>query len=90
MKNLVSKLLPLVQKLKGKKKIVIILSAVAIAAYLFAVQKGYITEGAIDLESFLDQINNAFVDSVSTTPVDSVILPVDTLEAVVVDSIAVN
>lgn len=90
MKNLVSKLLPLVQKLKGKKKIVVILSAVAIAAYLFAVQKGYIAEGAIDLEGFLEQINGAFVDSATTVPVDSVILPIDTLEAVVVDSIAVN
>lgn len=90
MKNLVSKILPLVQKLKGKKKIVIILSAIAIAAYLFAVQRGYIAEGAIDLESFLEQINGAFVDSVSTVPVDSVVLPVDTLQAVVVDSIAVN
>lgn len=90
MKNLVSKILPLVQKLKGKKKIVIILSAVVIAAYLFAVQKGYIAEGAIDLEGFLDQINSAFVDSVSTAPVDSVILPVDTLQAVVIDSIATN
>ena len=90
MKNLVSKILPLVQKLKGKKKIVIILSAVAIAVYLFAVQKGYIAERAIDLESFLDQINSAFVDSVSTIPADSVIFPIDTLEAVVVDSLTVN
>jgi len=90
MKNLVSKLLPLVQKLKGKKKIVIILSAAVIAAYLFAVQKGYLAEGSIDLGNFLDQINSAFVDSASTVPVDSVILPVDTLEAVVVDSLVVN
>lgn len=90
MKNLVSKILPLVQKLKGKKKIVVILSAVAIAAYLFAVQKGYLAEGAIDLEGFLDQINSAFVDSVPAAPVDSFALPIDTLEVEVVDSIIVN
>lgn len=90
MKNLVSKLLPLVQKLKGKKKVVIVLSALAIAAYLFAVQKGYIAEGSIDLGNFLDQINSAFVDSVSTVPVDSFALPIDTLEVVVVDSLVVN
>lgn len=90
MKNLVSKLLPLIEKLKGKKKIVVILSAVAIAAYLFAVQKGYIAEGSIDLGNFLDQINSAFVDSIPATPVDSFIVPIDTLEAVVVDSIIVN
>ncbi len=89
MKNILSKLFPLVDKLKGKKKIVIILSVVAIAAYVFAVQKGYIAEDAVKLDVVIDYISNSFVDSVSV-PVDSIISPVDTLPIEVVDSIAVH
>jgi hypothetical protein len=88
MKNLVSKLLPLIDKLKGKKPIVLILSAVAIAACIFAVQKGYIAEGSIDFGSIIDQVNSAFADSAVVVPVDSIISPVDTLAIeVVVDSV---
>jgi len=87
MKNLVSKLLPLVDKFKGKKPIVLILSAVAIAACIFAIQKGYIAEGSIDFGSIIDQINNAFADSTAIVPADSIISPVDTLAIEVVDSI---
>jgi hypothetical protein len=89
MKNIISKLFPLVDKLKGKKKIVIILSVVAIAAYVFAVKKGYIAEDAIKLDVVIDYISNAFVDSVSV-PTDSIISPVDTLPIEVVDSITVH
>jgi len=87
MKNLVSKLLPLVDKFKGKKPIVLFLSAAAIAACIFAIQKGYITEGSIDFGSIIDQINNAFADSTVVIPADSIISPVDTLAIEVVDSI---
>ena len=89
MKNIVSKLVPLVSKLKGKKKIVVILSVVAIAAYVFAVQKGYIAEDAIKLDVVIDYISNIFTDS-TVAPVDSIISPVDTLAVKVVDSIAVH
>ena len=89
MKNLVSKLLPLMDKLKGKKKIVIILSIVAIGAYVFAVQKGYIAEDAIKLDVVIDYISNTFVDSVSISA-DNIISPVDTLSIEVVDSITVH
>jgi hypothetical protein len=86
-KDLIGKLLPLIDKFKGKKPIVLILSAVAIAACIFAVQKGYIAEGSIDFGSIIDQINNAFADSTIVIPVDSIISPVDTLAIEVVDSI---
>jgi hypothetical protein len=86
MKNIVSKLVPLVSKLKGKKKIVVILSVVAIAAYVFAVQKGYIAEDAVKLDVVIDYISNVFTDS-TVVPVDSIISPVDTLAIEVVDSI---
>ena len=87
MKNLVSKLLPLVDKFKGKKPIVLILSAVAIAACIFAIQKGYIAEGSIDFGNIIDQVNSAFADSAVVVPVDSIISPVDTLAIEVVDSV---
>ena len=87
MKNLVSKLLPLVDKFKGKKPIVLILSAVVIAACIFAIQKGYINEGSIDFGSIIDQINNAFADSTVVIPADSIISTVDTLTIEIIDSI---
>jgi hypothetical protein len=88
MKNdLISKLLPLISKVKGQKPIVLILSAVAIGACIFAIQKGYIAEGSIDFGSIIDQINNAFADSTIVIPADSIISPVDTLAIEVVDSV---
>jgi len=86
MKNLVSKLLPLVDKFKGKKPIVLILSAVAIAACIFAVQKGYIAEESLNFETIINVVSDAF----ATTTVDSVVAnvdPIDTLSIEVVDSI---
>jgi hypothetical protein len=87
MKNLVSKLLPLVDKFKGKKPIVIILSVVAIAAGLFAVQKGYITEESLNFETIINVVGDAF----ATTPIDSVVAPVEPIDTlaieVVVDSV---
>jgi hypothetical protein len=86
MKNLVSKLLPLVDKFKGKKPIVIILSIVAIGAGIFAVQKGYITEESLNFEAIINVVSDAF----ATTPIDSVVAPVepiDTLAIEVVDSV---
>jgi hypothetical protein len=86
MKNLVSKLLPLVDKFKGKKPIVIILSVVAIAAGLFAVQKGYISEEALKIDTIIDIVNSAF----ETPAVDSIVSPVDNIQVIVVDSIPVE
>ena len=86
MKNLVSKLLPLIDKFKGKKPIVIVLSVVAIAAGVFAVQKGYIAEESLNFETIINVVSDAF----ATTPIDSVVAPVepiDTLAIEVVDSI---
>lgn len=85
MKNQISKLLPLVAKLKGKKKVVIVLSIVAIAAGLFAVQKGWIAEDALKFDLIIDQISAAFPDS--TVVVDTVVNHVDTTLNVI-DSLA--
>jgi hypothetical protein len=89
MKNLVSKLLPLIDKFKGKKPIVIILSVVAITAGVFAVQKGYIAEESLNFEAIINVISNAFAN----TPIDSVVTPIepiDTLSIEVVDSLLVK
>jgi hypothetical protein len=86
MKNVVSKLIPLVTKFKGKKKIVIILSVVAIAAGIFAVQKGYIAEETLNFETIINVVSDAFPD----TSIDSVIVPVeliDTLAIEVIDTV---
>ena len=84
MKNQISKLVPLVAKLKGKKKVVIILSVVAIAAVIFAAQKGYISEDAVKFDLIIDQIDAAFTDSVV---VDTIVNQIDTTLNVV-DSLA--
>lgn len=84
MKNLVSKVLPLVNKFKGKKPIVIILSVVAIVAGVFAVKKGYIAEESLNFETIIDFISNSFIDAPA---VDSVASPVDVLNIEVVDSV---
>lgn len=84
MKNQIPKLVPLVSKLKGKKKVVIVLSVVAIAAVIFAAQKGYISEDAVKFDLIIDQIDAAFADS---AVVDTVVNQIDTTLNVV-DSLA--
>ena len=85
MKNQIPKLVPLVSKLKGKKKVVIVLSVVAIAAVIFSVQKGWIAEDSIKFDLIIDQISAAFPDS--TVVVDTVVNQIDTTLNVV-DSLA--
>jgi predicted KAP-like P-loop ATPase len=85
MKNQISKLLPLVEKLKGKKKVVIVLSVIAIAAVIFAAQKGYISEDAVKFDLIIDQISAAFPDS--AVVIDTVVNQIDTTLNVV-DSLA--
>ena len=83
MKNVISKLLPLIDKFKGKKPIVILLSVIAIAAGIFAVQKGYIAEESLNFEAIINVVSDAFAEA----PADSVIVPIDSLSVEVVDSV---
>ena len=73
MKNLVSKLLPLIDKFKGKKPIVIILSVVAIVAGVFAVKKGYISEDLLDVNMIVGFIDNTFASDSTQAVVDTTI-----------------
>jgi hypothetical protein len=93
-KDLISKLLPLVSKVKGQKPIVLILSVVVIGACIFAIQKGHIAEGSIDFGNIIDQISGIFGDNVDVVvptdsiPVDNIMVPVDSVTFGTVDSIA--
>jgi hypothetical protein len=81
MKNLVNKLLPLVDKFKGKKPIIIILSVVVIAAGIFAAQKGYIAEESLNFEAIINVVSNVF----ATAPVDSVAIPLEPIDSLAID-----
>jgi hypothetical protein len=66
------KITQVINLVKGKKPIVIILSVVVIGLGLFAVSKGYIPESIIDINSIVSYIDGAFgetakvVDTVAT------------------------
>jgi hypothetical protein len=75
--SLVKSLINLIQKSKGKKPIVIILSIAVIVLGYFAVQKGYISQDLLDSGILTDQVDSLFVDS-----------PIDTLTNI--DTLVVN
>jgi hypothetical protein len=85
MKNVLNKFLPVVSKLKGKKPIVIVVSAVVIGLALLGVKFGYITEDMVDFHLIINQVDGIFVSSTK----DSVVLPVDTLVNVV-DTLSIS
>ena len=74
------KIMNVINLVKGKKPVVVILSVVAIGLGLFAVSKGYIPESMLDVNSIVTYVEGAFgesakaVDTVATqVVVDSVI-----------------
>ena len=82
MKQLISKyLVPVLQAVKGKKPVVIIVSIVVIAAAIFAAQKGYISQDLVDINLIVKEVGNVFSSS------DSVKVVVDSTSKVV-DSLA--
>jgi hypothetical protein len=66
------KIMNVINLVKGKKPVVVILSVVAIGLGLFAVSKGYIPESVVDVNSIISYIDGAFgetakvVDTVAT------------------------
>lgn len=82
MKNLLEKILPLIEKLKDKKKIVIIVSAVLIAALYLGVHYGYISEELINVDSVIHSVEGLLgnsSDSLSKPVVDTVQVVKDSL-----------
>jgi hypothetical protein len=78
----VNKLISLINAVKGKKPVVIIASVVAIAAAIFAINKGYISEDMLNVDAVVSFIEDAVgkegevpvIDTVATqVVVDSVI-----------------
>lgn len=83
MKNVpVNKLISLINAVKGKKPVVIIASVVVIAAAIFGINKGYITEDMLNVDavvSFIDGVVGK--ESETAVAVDTVVVDVvvDTL-----------
>lgn len=74
------KIMNVINLVKGKKPVVIILSVVAIGLGLFAVNKGYIPESVVDVNTIINYIDGAFGETAKA---------VDTIATqVVVDSIS--
>ena len=82
MKNLpVNKMISLINAVKGKKPVVIIASVVAIAAAIFAINKGYISEDMLNVDAIVNFIDGAVGKETEATVIDTV------ATQVVVDSI---
>ena len=77
----VNKLISLINAVKGKKPVVIIASVVAIAAAIFAINKGYISEDMLNVEAVVSFIEGAVSKEAEVTVIDTV------STQVVVDSI---
>lgn len=88
MKNSLNKLLPILSKLKGKKPLVIIISVVLISFGIYAVEKGYIAEGMLDLGSVVDQVDEILSDTTQVSDtiliekVDTVIINVEETQSI--------
>lgn len=78
------KITKLIGLVKGKKPVVIIISAVALIAGIYAVKQGYISEDLLNVEVIVNYVDAAFkapVDTAAVVPaaVDSVSNVVDSL-----------
>jgi hypothetical protein len=83
MKNLpVNKMISLINAVKGKKPVVIIASVVAIAAAIFAINKGYISEDMLNVDAVVNFIDGVVSKEAETVAVDTAVVDV------IVDSVA--
>jgi len=77
----VNKLISLINAVKGKKPVVIIASVVAIAAAIFAINKGYISEDMLNVDAVVSFIEDAVSKEAEVNVIDTV------ATQVVVDSV---
>ena len=88
MKNSLNKFLPLISKLKGKKPVVIIISVILISVGIYAIEKGYISEGMLDFGSVVDQVDQIMTDTTQVSDtiliekVDTVIINVEETQSI--------
>ena len=72
MKNLpIQKILQLLNTLKGKKPAVIGISIGAIIVVYYMISKGYISESAINIDSIITQIDQAFQTDTTKAIIDT-------------------
>ncbi len=84
MKELLNKIMPLLEKLKGKKtSVVIVTIGIVLVGYL-GVHYGMISEDALNIDLIINSVGSLFdksaVDTVSTQITDTTIVLQDTLK----------
>ena len=79
MKNLNEKILALISLLKGKKPIVIIITAAIFGLGVLGVKYGYIPEDIINIELIVKQVTGQFGQESTKVVVDSTTVILDTL-----------
>lgn len=82
MKNVpVNKLISLINAVKGKKPVVIIASVVVIAAAIFGINKGYISEDVLNVDAVVNFIDGVVSKEAEAVAVDTAVVDVvvDTL-----------
>ena len=79
MKNLNEKILALISLLKGKKPIVIIITAAIFGLGVLGVKYGYIPEDIINIELIVKQVTGQFGQESTKVVVDSTKVILDTL-----------
>jgi hypothetical protein len=85
MKQLLEKIQPLIEKVKGKKPAVAIVSVLAVLLAYYAVSKGYISDALVNPDIIIKYVEDAFsskaIDSAATqVVVDTVSNAIDTLQ----------
>lgn len=84
MKNVpVNKLISLINAVKGKKPVVIIASVVVIAAAIFGINKGYITEDMLNVDAVV-----SFIDGVVSKESEAAVAVDTAVVDVVVDTLS--
>lgn len=87
MKNILSKLISLINLLKGKSKQVIIGCVIIFGLGVLGVKYGYIPEEVLDVNVIVEQISGALEKDSAAVVVDTVAQDVVVDTAVVVDSV---
>lgn len=76
MKDLIPKLVAFITSLKGKKPAVMAIVAVIFILVYFAVQKGYIAEGTVDMNFVISQVESLFHTDTAKATIDTLAKPI--------------
>lgn len=81
MKQLLEKISPLIEKVKGKKPAVAVVSILAVLLAYYAVSKGYISDALVNPDFIIKSVEDAFSSKAVDTTATQVI--VDTVSKVI-------